>query len=146
MHTASLAWLQCSTGETQLFQYFNTIFLEILNAPLRMIFANPVTICGWKYSWEKLLWQKNLSKQVTGHYKLLYLFVVTKFHVFNFPGSWLPTKICSCQIFPNYSTFYLTAFLMMFLKNQHHQRKLLHVLLACLLATSMHISEYLSVV
>ena len=43
MHTASLVWLQCSTGETQLFQYFNTVFLEILNAPLRTVFANPVT-------------------------------------------------------------------------------------------------------
>ena len=36
-------WLQCSTGETQLFQYFNTVFLKILNAPLRLVFANPVT-------------------------------------------------------------------------------------------------------
>ena len=43
MHTASLAWLQCSTGETQLFQYFNAVFLEILNAPLRTVFADPVT-------------------------------------------------------------------------------------------------------
>ena len=43
MRTASLVWLQCSTGETQLFQYFNTVFLEILNVPLRMVFAGPVT-------------------------------------------------------------------------------------------------------
>ena len=43
MYTASLAWLQCSTGETQLFQYFNTVFLEILNAPLRTVFADAVT-------------------------------------------------------------------------------------------------------
>ena len=39
---ASLAWLQYSTGETQLSKYFNTVFLEILNVPLRTIFADPV--------------------------------------------------------------------------------------------------------
>ena len=43
MHTESLARLQCSTGE---FQYFNTVFLEILNVPLRMVFANPVAFYG----------------------------------------------------------------------------------------------------
>ena len=41
---ASLTWLQCSTGETQLFQYFNKVFLEMLNVPLRTVFADPVTI------------------------------------------------------------------------------------------------------
>ena len=43
MRTASLVWLQCSTGETQLFQHFNTVFLEILNVLLRTVFADPVT-------------------------------------------------------------------------------------------------------
>ena len=40
---ASLAWLQCSTWETQLLQYFDTVFLEILNVPLSTVFTNPVT-------------------------------------------------------------------------------------------------------
>ena len=63
MHTASLAWLQCSTGETQLFQYFNTVFLEILNAPLRTVFANPVTY-NLKFFQGFLSGHKTLSSKI----------------------------------------------------------------------------------
>ena len=35
-------------------------------------------------------------------YKLLYLFVVRKFYVFNFRRTWLLTKIFHAKFFPNY--------------------------------------------
>ena len=41
--TVCLTWLHCSTGESQWLQYFNLVFLEIQNVPLRTVFANPVT-------------------------------------------------------------------------------------------------------
>ena len=38
-----LAWLHCITSESQWFQYFKLIFLEIQDVPLRTVFVNPVT-------------------------------------------------------------------------------------------------------
>ena len=43
LYRKSLAWLQCSTGEPQLLQYFKMAFLEIQNVRIRTIFVNPVT-------------------------------------------------------------------------------------------------------
>ena len=43
MPTANLTWLQCSTGEPQLLQYFKMVFLEIQNVRLRAVFVNAVT-------------------------------------------------------------------------------------------------------
>ena len=48
-------------------------------------------ICGWKFS----------SWLATHHYKLLYVFMVRKFRVFDFCRTQLQTKNFSCQIFPN---------------------------------------------
>ena len=42
-YTVCLAWLHCSTSESQWLKYFKLIFLEIQNVPLRTVFANPVT-------------------------------------------------------------------------------------------------------
>ena len=55
--------------------------------------------------WEKFVVgniheKKFSSVQATDHYKLLYLFVVTKFRVFNFCHTRLLTKIFSNRTFP----------------------------------------------
>ena len=38
-----LAWLHCSTSESQWLQYFKLIFIEIQNVSLRTVFTNPIT-------------------------------------------------------------------------------------------------------
>ena len=43
MYILNLAWLQCSTEEPQLLQYFKMVFLDIQNATICSVFVNPVT-------------------------------------------------------------------------------------------------------
>ena len=42
-HTVNLAWLKSSTTELQQLEYFKSVFLVILNVPLRTVFAETVT-------------------------------------------------------------------------------------------------------
>ena len=43
MYMENLAWLQCSTGEPQLLQYFKMVFIKIQNVLIRTDFVNPFT-------------------------------------------------------------------------------------------------------
>ena len=42
-YTVNLAWLKFSTTELQQLEYFKSVFLVILNMPLRTVFAETVT-------------------------------------------------------------------------------------------------------
>ena len=42
-YTVNLAWLKSSTTEPQQLEYFKSVFLVIINVPLRTVFAETVT-------------------------------------------------------------------------------------------------------
>ena len=46
-YTVNLAWLKSSTTEPQQLEYFKSVFLIILNVPLRTVFAETVTYVNY---------------------------------------------------------------------------------------------------